>query len=105
MSEALRDLGIGGIFAVLILRMVFDFLKTQKDKRNGNGKPPSAEMQRDLADIHETISARDAEGNRLIYRQTGLRDAIEDLTDAIKDQTRWLEKVNDDVKEIKSKVS
>lgn len=105
MDSLLLQIGVGGIFSILVLREVFSYLT----KRNG-----SVDAGR-LKHIDDVISARDQQNERLIYREPGIRAVLEKLTetiektgreqtDAITGQTRWLQRVDDRLDSIESRL-
>lgn len=50
MEDQLLQLGVGGLFAILILREVFSFLKSQRDKKEA-GEDPKDKTRRQVNEI------------------------------------------------------
>jgi hypothetical protein len=44
LNEALTQLGVGGIFAVLVIRMVLDFLSKRKESNGGGANKTAQEI-------------------------------------------------------------
>lgn len=94
-SDIMMQLGVGGILTVMILRQVFDFLQHRK-----NGK---ADTQ--IREMHEWLSVRGPRGEKLIYGPPGLGDDVKRLgdrieanTEAVRDQTRLMDRVLEEQK-------
>jgi len=67
----LTQLGVGGIFALLIIREVLGFLSKRKDRGNGNGKAAMTEtVQSDLFQLLREIN----EGTRELVRLHDVKD-------------------------------
>ena len=104
MDDALLQLGVGGIFALMIIKEVFNFLS----KRNGGSKANlddstiSRKVSKDLSpkvdeslhilrDLHEWHSKTDEDGVKVWYVRRSLERTIDDLSDAIKAQNELLQ--------------
>ena len=46
MDIPITEIGVGGVFAVIVIREVLSFLKTQKASRNGNAGITRAEFEK-----------------------------------------------------------
>jgi len=87
MSELLLQLGVGGIFAILVLKEVFGFLGKYK---GGNHK---ANIERRIGGVHERMwkvdklydwhNAQDEEGVPIWYVRKSLEQAIKNLSSSI----------------------
>lgn len=93
METGLMQLGVGGIFAVLVLRQVFDFLSR---KKNGWG---ASKIARQIDDLHRWHDVRDSEGVPIWYVRKSLDSSIERLADNIEKQTETLRLLASEVKE------
>jgi hypothetical protein len=114
MDELLTQLGVGGIFALLIIREVLGFLSKRKERGNGNGngngKPAmTAAVQSDLFQLLREINegtkelvrlhdVKDEDGVPVWYVRKSLERQIEQLvtgvaqlTSAIAQQVKALE--------------
>ena len=97
--DVFTQLGVGGIFVILVLREVFGFL--EKKRSNGNGTSPSAadvlaaanlkktiyEISRQMDDLYEWHRVADEDGVKVWYVRRSLETAMRDLADNIKAQT------------------
>lgn len=75
--EQLQQLGIGGIFAILVLREVFLFL----GRRRGTGTDDA--MRKQVADLHDWHAREDVDGVKIWYVRKSLDESIEKLATAI----------------------
>ncbi len=106
------QLGVGGIFAILILRLVFDFIDRREMKRqsNGNGVAPSwareptktvgtmAIRVRDLHDWHKPENGEQTWKNKqMVEMLHDLKEMIEGCsvrsTEAINNNNQLLERI------------
>ena len=63
-GDYILQLGVGGLFAVVILTKVFDFLNKQKEKKNGKHSgaygtvkcPFEAELKEDISELKQHIA-------------------------------------------------
>jgi hypothetical protein len=83
MEEALTQLGVGGIFVVLVLREVFTFVSK---KRNGTGVDMLL-VAKQVAELHRWHDREDEEGVKVWYVRKSLEDAVEKLAANIDKQT------------------
>lgn len=89
-SELLIQIGVGGIFAKLILREVFAFLNRYRGGRGGSQKE---NIERRIGGVHERMwkvdklydwhNARDEEGVPVWYVRKSLEQAIKNLSASI----------------------
>ena len=56
MGDALLQLGVGGIFAILVIRVVFDFLGKQKRNGKSGELDPAYWKQEFRAAVHDEVS-------------------------------------------------
>lgn len=75
MDQLFTQLGVGGIFALLIIREVLGFLSKRKERGNGNGdgngkSTMSATMQSDLFQLLREIN----EGTKTLVRLHDVKD-------------------------------
>ena len=84
MEEALTQLGVGGIFVLMVLERVFAFVSK---RRNGqNGKEPGHL----LAEVHRVVTQEDTDGGKKIYSRPKLEEAITALTAMVREQSGLL---------------
>jgi len=80
-SELLMQLGVGGIFTVLVLREVFAYLQRKEGK---NGEPPGSQKWKWKIDkLYDWHNALDDEGVPIWYVRKSLEEAIKTLTSSI----------------------
>lgn len=73
-SNTITQIGVGGLFAIFILKMVFDFMKS----KNGNGLNEVQELRHEI-----------------------LEKALDKMTKAIDNQTKLLSKMTDQMRELR----
>jgi len=79
--DDIQSLGVGGIFLILIMRQVLDFLsKQQKGKRCEGFAKDDREMLRELHDWHDQ---RGDDGVPVWYVRKSLEACIHELSDTI----------------------
>ncbi len=91
--DIVTELGIGATFSLIIIKMVFDFVKGRK--RNGDGDSKEIEkikvmvykIKDDVEDLHEWHNKEDDDGVKVWYVRRSLEDAISKLADNISRQT------------------
>lgn len=93
MHETLTQLGVGGIFAVLVLRQVFDFVGKRK-----NGACDLHKLSREVADLHKWHDQRDQDGVPVWYVRRSLEDAINKLAANLATQTDVLRAMHEEIK-------
>ena len=108
MIDSINELTPTGIFVVMVLWFVWKIVEVMQTKRNDREKSTQSfscamddrldQVSRHVRDIHEVTESRGSDGERLVFRQVGLEKSIEKLaenvgnnTDAIREQTRWME--------------
>jgi len=111
MGEIITQLGVGGIFAIMIIKMVFDFIK---EKKNGKIAYNPAELNNALfthvedqkieyklaRETNETVrwlkdihNVKDEDGIPVWYVRRSLEDAMLQLSKNIAAQTKILERL------------
>lgn len=102
METLLLQLGVGGIFAILILKTVFDFLTKKKDeKKNGNGNGLSTvKVALQIKDLWDWHNISDEDGVKLWYFRRSLEPAVHKLAENIESQTRILQMLADRLERI-----
>ncbi len=94
------DLGVGATFSLIIIKMVFDFVKGRK--RNGDDgykeiekiKAVSYDIKNKLDDLHEWHNVRDNDGVPIWYVRRSLEEAINKLADNIAMQTQLFQQMS-----------
>lgn len=114
----LGQVGVGGIFLILVLRMVLDFVaKFQQHKAakeqgdaGGNRSATTGEhsilerklavllqkvdpIEKQMADVHAWMSKEDGDGVKLVYTRRSLEEAIVALAESLDRQTKVLAEV------------
>ena len=110
-SNIIMQLGVGGIFAIMVIKIVLDFIK---EKKNGNGKVVPDNVAKDLfthfedqkieyqlvREIHayakwlkEIHDVKDEDGLPVWYVRRSLETAIVALAKNIESQTKVLERL------------
>lgn len=113
------ELGIGGVFAILVIQMVLNFLKSKKQSTLTPEVKLSAGLEAALGtmttqmnqmndikedikttikhteDLHQLLTVRDQDGVPLVYTKSSLERAIRDLTDTISKQSGVLDRMVD----------
>lgn len=102
-SDILLHLGVGGIFAILIIREVLGFLL--KNRRNGNGGGSSAttadqfkllrHIDDQVKDLHSWHDAKDEDQVFVWYVRKSLERQIERLCTAVETMTKATESQSD----------
>lgn len=102
MDTLLAQLGVGGIFCVLVLKLVFDYLNSRKEQDNTPPDPNSDQCRADWAmvvrqvrEMHEWHNRVDEDGVFVWYRCRVTERAIERISAAIEQQTIILQKLTD----------
>jgi len=72
MTSQLTSVGVGGILAILILRLVFDFLKSRRNG-NGRGRLSTDKVKGIVKDV-----------DSVLMRMDHIIDRLDNLTDATK---------------------
>jgi len=83
MESVITQLGVGGIFVVLVLREVFSFLKTKPGPRDECRK-----CARQVQELYNMHNQKDGDGVYVWYVRRSLEDAIIKLTESIDQQTQ-----------------
>jgi hypothetical protein len=107
MDDLVLQLGVGGIFAVLLIKLVLDWLKPIIDKKLATEPSPPAKadpdkdaiaelvaavgrMEKKIDTLHEWHNVRGQDGRLLWYYPSSLDKAIGDLAKNIEAQTEIL---------------
>lgn len=80
--EHYTQLGVGGVFVIVVLEKVFTFLKGFKNK-----KGDCEECQRILMELFKMHNVKDEDGVPVWYLRRSLESAIEKLVVSISAQT------------------
>ena len=90
MENSIVEIGVGGIFAILVLRQTFDFIQGFRNKKNGNGNFGSVEVKQ-LDDLHKWHQPDDTGVQE--WKNPRLADVITKLSDNIDDSTKVLQSI------------
>lgn len=99
MENALMEVGVGGIFAILVIRMVLEFLSKRQSGHKTNGKftHEDRDMLKDLWNWH---NHNDADGVKVWYVRRSLEVAVNRLADGIENLERMTVVSTDVLKEM-----
>ena len=88
---ALTQLGVGGIFVILVLRLVLDFLKSREvaDAKK-SGCAFDADFQRRIKELYDWHALTDSDGVKVWYVRKSLDDAVLKLSESVESQTEIL---------------
>lgn len=107
--EFLTELGGPATFVVILLYIIFDFLK--KRKSNCNGTESYVKISRDVKailekvdDLYQWHDVRDRDGTPIWYVKRSLEDVIIHLGENIEKEGRLLEKLVDGIKRVEEAI-
>lgn len=101
--NVLVQLGVGGIFCVMVLRLVFDFLGKKKFAKNDVCLTPAIIQQiKDLWDWHNKT---DDEGVKVWYVRRSLEKAIERLAENTDTQTKIFTELVHEIKDMRRDIN
>jgi hypothetical protein len=105
--EQLTQVGVGGIFAILVIREVFNFLQKRKTPNGDNGVQFHRELDTKVNEIksltrelHKWHSVTDMEGVPVWYVRKSLEKSIGELATNIKEQTDIIRRVGNELKDL-----
>ena len=87
MNDQFLQVGAGGLFALLVLREVFGFLK---EKVRAQSNLVIDNMAKQIQELHEWHAVTDEDGVKIWYLRRSLENAIEKLTSNLDIQTQLL---------------
>jgi hypothetical protein len=87
MDDQFLQVGAGGLFALLVLREVFGFLK---EKVRAQSNLVIDNMAKQIQELHEWHAVTDEDGVKIWYLRRSLEGAIEKLTNNLDIQTQLL---------------
>jgi len=96
--DPLSQLGVGGVFAVFIIREVFNLLDKRKTA-NGSIEPDDSikktiyQISKQIDDLHDWHKVTDEDGVKVWYVRRSLETSLKDLSDNIRIQTEVLQKI------------
>lgn len=99
MDNEFLQIGAGGLFALLVLREVFGFLK-ERSRNQCNIMLDT--MAKEVHEMHEWHSVTDEDGVKIWYLRRSLENAIEKLTSNLDVQTQLLRELVLSMKETRS---
>lgn len=95
MEDRLLEVGVGGLVAIMIIRMVLDFLKSKKGESDQKVlrciEKNCQECLRLQRDLHIWHNVADNEGVKVWYVRRSLEEAITKLSENIGKQTEVLQ--------------
>lgn len=96
----LTEIGVGGIFALMVLREVLPALKSKNGvSKSSHGvltREDRDALMRQVSDLHDWHSERDEDGRMKWYIPKSLERSIQELSKTIDGLTRILQKMSDD---------
>lgn len=96
MDGMFTEVGVGGIFALLVLREVFNFV----NKRKNHGNTQKIELAyRQISDLWQWHNMSDAEGVKIWYVRRSLEDAVVGLQESISEQTKVMQALVGEIKD------
>jgi hypothetical protein len=99
MEDQLLQIGAGGLFALLVLREVFGFLK---ERARTQCNVTLDTMAKEVHEMHEWHAVTDEDGVKIWYLRRSLENAIEKLTNNLDVQTQLLRELVISMKETRS---
>lgn len=107
-TSLLIQVGVGGTFAIVILKTVFDFVSKIMAKRNGNGSnAPTADMfailrstADQVKDLHNWHDVKDEDQVFIWYIRRSLEKQIERLCLAVEQMGKATDAQSDAVEEV-----
>lgn len=105
MINLVTQLGVGGIFAVLLLRTVFDYLRRREARDEGSSHRDMFALLRciktHVEDLHEWHAVTDDDGVKVWYVRRSLETAVEKLADNIAKMTEILNAMHREILDLK----
>jgi len=108
-NNIFQYLSVGGAFAVVVIYLVLKFSQKAKkrDEPTALNVDDLLDIQKKVESIHDILHVRDSDGTPLCYFPRSLSSSIDDLTTAIREQTRMMQHLDlhlhearDDLKDI-----
>ena len=120
-NNMMLQLGVGAIFALLVLRLVFDFLTEYWRRKEDRGIDSSPKIDRVLSiskdlhvfsqrafpmikDLHDWHNVNDSDGVKIWYVRGSLEKAIDKLADNLVEQTKILQQMASEMVNVKRAV-
>jgi len=107
-GDLLTQLGVGGILVVMVLREVFGFLKPIIERRRNGSPGTNGHMPREavaqIDELHRLMSRTDVDGTPLVFVPRSLSTAIHELAQVTAEQSKLLERLNDNVSEARREI-
>lgn len=97
--NVLVQLGVGGIFCVMVLRLVFDFLNKRKNGKNGVCL--TSELVKQIQDLWDWHAKTDEEGVKVWYVRRSLEKAITRLAENTDTQTKVLSELVHEIRDMR----
>jgi hypothetical protein len=90
MEQQLLQLGAGGLFALLIIREVFGFLK---ERVRCNSNVTIEQMAKEVHEMHEWHAVTDEDGVKVWYIRRSLEHTLDKLSHTLDAQTQLLKEM------------
>ena len=107
MAHSLTEMGIGGVFALMVLREVFSFLKAKRanpEDKMGELDKKIDKILKQTDDLWQWHSVTDSDGVKLWYLKPSLEKTIGSLADNIGRQTQVLQGMLNEIKDSKREI-
>lgn len=90
MEQQLLQLGAGGLFALLVIREVFGFLK---ERVRCNSNVTIEQMAKEVHEMHEWHAVTDEDGVKVWYIRRSLENTLDKLSHTLDAQTQLLKEM------------
>lgn len=103
----LTQLGVGGIFAIMLIDKAFNFVVKYKNGKNGDNEINVDSIKKALSDISGTyrvISAVDENGSPLVYAPRSWGRDLKQVSECQRDTAQALERVAKTLDKMESKL-
>lgn len=101
MEQQLLQLGVGGMFAILVIREVFSFLK---ERARCHQNKQMDVLAHQIAELHQWHAVTDEDGVKVWYVRRSLEQAIDKLTLTLDAQTQLLRELTTNMQETRRDV-
>ena len=100
----ITSVGVGGIFAILIIREVFGFLKSRRGSDSDRQAKIMEALARQTKDLWDWHNVADTDGVKVWYVRRSSEEAIIKLTTAIENMNVIFHDLARDIRDVKSLV-
>ena len=100
----LSEIGVGGIFAVLMVKEVLNFLRYRKNGDRRACDPHIKDMHKRIEDLWNWHNVTDNDGVKIWYVRRSLEEAIKKLSENIDVQTKALQEIVTEIRSTRKEV-